>query len=198
MLGTAAFVGTGDRSVSATRNSARVIAPVMPTGVAKPAHLEVAYVAPSAPTSVELGRLQIARLGLDAPVVPVGWDRDTMAVPNDPSVLGWFEPSARLEDLAGTSLIAGHVSDASDRPRPLASLARARVGDRIVWRGRSSGLVRFRVISIQRFARARGLTPSLFRVEGPQTVRLVTCTNRTVGPTGIHYTDNLVVSAVRE
>lgn len=134
---------------------------------------------------------------MDAPVVAVGWDRDTMAVPNDPGTLGWFEPSARLDDLAGTTLIAGHVSDASDLPGPLASLVRARVGDVIAWRATSGRPVRFRVTSVQLFPRKTGIPPSLFRVDGPHALRLVTCSNRTVGPAGIHYSDNIVVSAVR-
>lgn len=121
-----------------------------------------------------------------------------MAVPNDPGTLGWFEPSARLDDLAGTSLVAGHVSDASDRLGPFGALVRARRGDIVEWRHSAGRVVRFRVVAIQRFPRIRGLPPSLFRVEGPHTLQLVTCTGRVAGPSGVHYADNLVVSAVQE
>jgi hypothetical protein len=198
VLGSAVLVGSGHRTVREVSGPDQTAAAVTPRGVAEPAHLSATYVAPQSSTYVALGRLQIARLSVDAFVAQVGWDRDTMAVPNDPSVLGWFGPSARLDDLAGTSLVAGHVSDASDRPGPLASLVRARVGDVVVWRPRSGGVARFRVVAIQRFPRTTGIPPSLFRVDGPHMLRLVTCTNRKAGPTGIHYTDNIVVSAVRE
>lgn len=169
----------------------------MPPRVAPAAHLDSTYVAPPG-TSTGLGRVRIARLGVDAPVATVGWDGDTMAVPNDPGTLGWFEPSARPDDLAGASLVAGHVSDASDSPGPLAALVRARLGDVVEWRGSAGSVVRFRVISTQRFPRAAGLPASLFRVDGPHTLRLVTCAHRVTGPSGTHYTDNLVVSAVQE
>jgi hypothetical protein len=143
-----------------------------------------------------LGQLRIARLGLAAPIVEVGWDGDTMAVPTDPGQLGWFSPSARLDDLAGVSLIAGHVSDSLDRPGPLRLLDHARVGDVVIWQGRG-GLSRFRVTSIQRFPRSRGLPAALFHADGPHILRIVTCANRVAGPSGVHYTDNLVVSAVQ-
>ncbi|MGN6722513.1 MAG: class F sortase [Marmoricola sp.] len=194
VLGTASFVETGgprSREVAATPAD-----PVMPHRVARATHLDSAYVAPPGATSTALGRVRIGRLGVDAPVTPVGWDGDTMAVPNDPGALGWFEPSARLDDLAGTSLIAGHVSDASDRPGPLAALVRSRAGDIVEWRGSGGHAIRFRVVSIQRFPRAAGLPASLFRVDGPHVLRLVTCTNRVASASGFHYTDNLVVSAV--
>lgn len=196
VIGSAAWVATSDRPARQVTSARAAASLVSPARVAKPAHLATTYVAPPGLTAVALGRLRVARLGVDASVPPVGWDGEAMAVPNDPDRLGWFEPSARLDDLAGVSLIAGHVSDASDRPGPLASLVRARLGDVVEWRGSRGGIARFRVVSIQRFLRAAGLPTSLFRVDGPHTLRLVTCSGRVNGPSGIHYTDNLVVSAV--
>lgn len=195
VLGSAVWVGTGD-----PRMPVRTVVPAqpfdpVPRRVAPATHLESPYVAPGGPIPAALGRLRLARLGIDAPVVPVGWDGDTMAVPNDPGTLGWFQPSARLDDLAGASLIAGHVSDASDRLGPLGRLIRARRGDVLEWRERAR-ISRFRITAIRQFPRLRGLPASLFRVDGPHTLVLVTCTRRVVGPSGIHYADNLVVTAV--
>jgi len=121
-----------------------------------------------------------------------------MSVPDDPAVLGWFSPSARVDDLAGVSLIAGHVSDSFDRAGPLAGLIKVRVGDTIEWRGLDSKTARFRVTAVERYPRVIGLPTSLFKVDGPHTLRLVTCATRTPGSTGVHYVDNLVVSAVAQ
>ena len=197
-LGAMALTGHDHQEVvSRSAPATPELAAVAPARVAKPRHLDATYVAPSTPLARPLGRLQIARLGIDARVVPVGWDGETMAVPNDPATLGWFAPSARLQDLLGTSLIAGHVSDARDHPGPLASLPDARVGDVITWRAGDHAIA-FHVVAIQHFPRAAGLPTSLFEVTGPHMLRLVTCAHRVVSRSGFHYTDNLVVSAVAD
>lgn len=169
-----------------------------PTVVASPRFLSATYRAPQGAKSPSVGRLMLPRLRIAAAVASVGWDRDAMSVPDDPAVLGWFEPSAGLDDLAGVSLIAGHVSDAADRPGPLARLVDARIGDVVAWRGNDGRTTRFRVVTIARYPRASGLPPSLFKVDGPHTLRLVTCATRTAAAGGIHYVDNLVVSAIAQ
>lgn len=165
-----------------------------PKGVATPIHLASTYAAPAHQRAPTAGQLRLGRLGIAAPVVQVGWDGTAMAVPDDPATLGWLESSAAIGDRAGVSLIAGHVSDRHDRAGPLSRLVEARVGDVIAWRSGST-VVRFAVVSIARYPRAEGLPTSLFRVDGPHVLRLVTCTDRTSGVFGFHYADNLVVSA---
>ncbi|HWU33359.1 MAG TPA: class F sortase [Marmoricola sp.] len=173
-----------------------VAAATEPTAVASPRYLNRTYVAPADHKREVVGHLSLPRLKIRRPVLRVGWDRDAMSVPEDPDVLGWFSPSAHLDDLAGVSLIAGHVSDSGDRPGPLARLVQVRIGDVIEWEGLNAQIARFRVTALDRYPRATGLPPSLFKVDGPHTLRLVTCATRAAGPTGVHYSDNLVVSAV--
>ena len=183
----------------------RVPGPAQPTlevalehaSVSKPVRRNRAVASATSTPSARDGRLRIRRLGVDAPVVRVGWDHEAMAVPDDPQTLGWFSPSAHRTDVVGVSLIAGHVADVSDHPGALAPLGRARVGDVIEWEDRGS-ITRFRVVEVRRYRRADGLPPGLFKADGPHTLRLVTCANREVSPLGIHYADNLVVSAVAE
>lgn len=174
----------------------RVAVATQPTAVASPRYLVTTYLAPAGQKGHLVGHLSIPRLKIRQPILSVSWDRDAMSVPEDPGVLGWFSPSAHLEDLAGVSLIAGHVSDSHDRPGPLARLVQVRIGDVVEWKGSNAQIARFRVTAIDRYPRARGLPPSLFKVDGPHTLRLVTCATRTAGSLGIHYADNLVVSAV--
>jgi len=173
-----------------------VAARVVPAGVAKPAHLTTTYVAPPAPARAAIGWLRIERLGIRTPVVPVGWDGDAMAVPNDVRTVGWFTPTAGLDDLAGSTVVAGHVSDQAGSPGAFAPLVAARVGDLVVWRAGHGKPRRFRVLSIRRYPRSAGLPRSLFQTDGAHTIRLVTCAHRVRSATGFHYTDNLVVSAL--
>lgn len=165
-----------------------------PRGVARPTHLASTYVAPARRAVRSVGELRLDRLRIAAPIVAVGWDGNAMAVPDDPAMFGWFQPSAALADHAGVSLVAAHVSDRQDRAGPSARLVGARVGDVIIWRSGAT-VARFAVVGIARYSRAAGLPPSLFRVDGPHLLRLVTCTDRSAGVFGFHYADNLVVSA---
>lgn len=174
----------------------RTIDPAVPKAVAKPRFLTTQYQAPSGSRTPLLGRLRAAWLPKDVEVAAVGWDGDAMAVPNDVSIAGWLRDSVPLTDLAGASLVAGHVADPRDRPGALSDLERARVGDIVEWIPESGQHLRFRVISISRYPRAQGLPPSLFRVDGPHLLRLVTCGSRQVSQGRIHYTDNVIVSAI--
>lgn len=186
----------GSADVVEPRRGLAAAAMLTPHRVARPRHLESTYVAPSGASARAWGRLRVDRLGVDAPVIEVGWDGDTMAVPNDPKTLGWLGSSAHLDDQAGTSLIASHVADPRGRSGALAVLAQARVGDTVEWRGSNSSRVRFRVTAIERFPRSAGLPVRLFAADGPHVLRLVTCTHKVRRASGFHYTDNLVVSAV--
>lgn len=181
-----------------TSSAVEGVLALQPSQIAQPRYLITRYAASAPRQGSEMGRLKMRRLGIDVRVVSVGWDREAIAVPDDPHTLGWFAPSAHLNDLAGVSLIVGHVSDRADYPGPLARLSNARLGDRIRWQRGDGHRVRFRVVAIGRYPRATGLPPSLFRVDGLHTLRLVTCTNRQTSPSGVHYADNLVVSAVAE
>jgi len=143
------------------------------------------------------GSLQIPSLRIDAPVDAVGLDGTAMAVPNDPGRIGWLSSTARASDLAGASVLAGHVSDADDRPGALNRLVRIRLGAAIMWRGSDGRRVRFRVVRIKLFPRSRGLPAAMFSAAGRHELNLVTCAARvSTANGGFHYTSNLVVTAV--
>lgn len=181
------------RSEAGARDTGLASSPVR---VARPAHLETTYRAPLVPAPA-IGRLRVPQRGIDAAVVSAGWDHETMAVPNDVTTVGWFEPSAQRADLAGVSLIAGHVADPVGRPGALAGLDQVQEDDIVEWSDVGGETSRFKVTGLARYPRARGLPPSLFNVAGPHTLQLVTCANRQDRAGGFHYVDNLVVTAVQ-
>ncbi len=142
------------------------------------------------------GTLRIARLRIVAAVESVPLRRGVMAIPDAPSRLGWLRGTAAAGDVVGSSVIAGHVSDRQDRPGPLAALVRIRPGDRITWTDQRGRRHDFVVRGVARHRRSSGLPGSVFRADGPHTLRLITCTSRVSGAGGFHYRDNLVVTAV--
>lgn len=169
-----------------------------PTAHPRPTYLTRTYRAP--PELVRPGAggsLRIPSLGINAPVDAVGLDGTAMAVPNDPGRIGWLSSTARVSDLAGASVLAGHVSDAHDRPGALNRLGGIRLGAAITWKGPDGRRVRFRVVRIKLFPRNRGLPAAMFSAAVPHELNLVTCAER-VGTAngGFHYTANLVVTAV--
>jgi hypothetical protein len=173
--------------------------PTYPTARTQPRYLNRPYVAPEDPGPARrpsAGELRIPRIGVRAPVDPVGLDRGTMAIPNDRHRLGWLTASAAAGDLLGSSVVSGHVSDRSDRPGALWRLEEARVGDLVRWTEPGGRVHRFVVRSVRRYARRGGVPGTVFRTDGPHLLHLVTCTNRrSTGGGAFHYADNLVVTA---
>lgn len=169
-----------------------------PTRRATPRYLDERYVAPEQPglrrTTASGAELRIPRVGIRAGVSSVGLDGDTMAIPNDTGRLGWLSTTAAADDLMGSSVISGHVSDRHDRPGALWRLRDVRRGDTVRW-AEDGETHRFVVRRIQRFPRTTGVPARLLKTTGPHVLHLVTCTDRRATSTGFHYVNNLVVTA---
>ncbi len=171
--------------------------PTRGTASEDPRYLYRRYRAPA--ELVRRGRgsvLRIPSAQITAPVDRVGLDGTVMAIPNSPSRLGWLDRSAAPQDVVGSSVISGHVSDRRDRPGAFSRLSRVRVGDRIEWRvgGRSH---RFRVAGRASYPRRGGVPAGVFATDGSRALRLITCVGRRRTPGGgFHYARNLVVTAV--
>lgn len=173
-----------------------------PTARATPRYLDRRYVAPESTEPSDLllrsapgAQLSIPSVGIRAGVNAVGLDRGTMAIPNDTGRLGWLAGSASVDDLVGSSVISGHVSDRSDRPGALWRLRDVRRGAVVRWTGADGDTQRFVVRRIQRFPRTQGVPARLLRTTGPHVVHLITCSTKQRTSTGFHYADNLVVTA---
>ncbi|MEJ7796303.1 MAG: class F sortase [Nocardioides sp.] len=168
----------------------------VPTDRAQPRYLDRFYRAPvTTARRVSGGTLSIDRLAIRAPVVGVGLDRGTMAIPGNRHEVGWLSTTAGPGDVLGSSVISGHVSDRRDRPGALWRLKDARRGDVIRWTSAVGTSHRYVVRSVRRIPRTRGVPADLFRTNGPRLLHVVTCTNRRSTAGGFHYRDNLVVSA---
>ncbi len=172
------------------------LAALEPLARAVPHFLRSNYRAPSALVRTGAGgTLRIPSLGILAPVDAVGLDGTTMAIPDDPHRVGWLTTTAGAADLAGSSVLSGHVSDEHDVPGALSRLRDLHPGALVVWTagGRAH---RFVVTALTRYPRTRGVPASVFRTDGAHVLNLVTCTDRVVtAGGGFHYTSNLVVTA---
>jgi Sortase domain len=156
----------------------------------------VATVRPAAPRPRRAAapvRLEIAAIGVRAPVIRLGLNRDgTLEVPARFDEVGWWAGGARPGE-RGPAVIAGHV-DSRTGPAVFFRLDRLRSRDAIVVVRRDGSRVRF---VVQRIARYRKAAFPTARVYGPTrapALRLITCSGAFDAASG-HYVDNTVVYA---
>lgn len=140
--------------------------------------------------------LKVGSVKISAPVYKSGVTDRTMDVPDAPSRLGWLDKSAQFGDLIGDIVVAGHVSDNSDRPGALYRLKNVKKGA-IVTITKGGETRKFKVVSKRTYSRDAKLPESMFETDGKSSLVIVTCANKITYPDGsFHYRDNLVVSAV--
>ncbi|MFJ9796679.1 class F sortase [Streptomyces sp. NPDC101145] len=139
-------------------------------------------------------RVLVPRVGLDAPVRPVGvTGAGDMAVPPDPAVAGWYRFGPAPGAPRGSSVLAGHVDDDTGAPGEFAALRHVAAGDLVEVRRAGGPPVRYRVTA--RSTVPKGSLPDwAFRRDGPPVLTLVTCAPPFVPEDG-GYQANLVVTA---
>jgi sortase (surface protein transpeptidase) len=139
-------------------------------------------------------RLSIPRLGVAAPIVPVG-TRPTgaMEVPEDIGTVGWyrFGPSPGLP---GSSVLVGHVDSRGGGPGVFFGLSRLGPGDRVRVQIAGGTWTAFLVVSRTQVPKDQ-LPAAAFTREGNSVLTLITCGGAFDDRAG-HYTDNVVVGAV--
>lgn len=141
------------------------------------------------PVALELPSRQV-----HAAVVPVLTGGDgALVVPEPPSTVGWWTPSALPGGSGGTTVVAGHVDSRTGGIGALAVLREVEVGEPVVLRGADGRSVAYRVVARVHHPKA-DLPPEIFATGGPPRLVLITC-GGTFDPVTRHYSDNVVVYA---
>lgn len=149
-----------------------------------------------APAPRDRARVVVPSARIAAGLSPVSFRGATLPAPHRRSSAGVWTGSVPLSSLVGTTLLAGHVSDARDRPGVFHALRRVRAGHLISTTDTTGGVRHWRVVRVGSVDR-RHLPRSLFRQGVARRLVLVTCTDRGNRPGGaFHYRKNLVVQAV--
>jgi hypothetical protein len=140
-------------------------------------------------------RIEIAAIGVRAPVIRLGLNRDgTLEVPTDFGDTGWWTGGPRPGE-RGPAVIAGHL-DSRTGPAVFFRLGRLRAGDAIVVVRRDGSRVRFLVQRAARYRKAAFPTAQVYGPTRQPTLRLITCSGAFDSASG-HYVDNTVVYAAR-
>ena len=139
-------------------------------------------------------RVRIARLEVDARVVPVVSTGDAIAVPTAPTTLGWWTGGASPGSPVGNTVIVGHVDSATRGLGALFHLDRVRTGDTIDVTGTGGLSEHYRVTALRTVVKTTGLSTRELGSDGPPRLVLITCggpfDQRTKS-----YADNIVAFA---
>ncbi|MET7597257.1 class F sortase [Streptomyces sp. NPDC005481] len=140
-------------------------------------------------------KLSIPRLRVEAAVDAVGVTAEgQVEVPANPKRVGWYRFSPAPGEPAGSSVIVGHLDSRERGLGVLAALNEVRRNE-IVQVTRSEGrAVTYRVVSRRTVAKDGLNAVGAFRMEGPATLTLITCTGPYDADKG-GYRNNLVVTA---
>jgi LPXTG-site transpeptidase (sortase) family protein len=148
------------------------------------------------PRSVEVAdprRLEIPAIGVSAPVIELGLNRDrTLEVPEDFGDTGWWEGGPEPGE-RGAAVIVGHV-DSETGPAVFYRLDELRPGDELRVQRTDGSRARFVVRRLERHAKAEFPTRAVYARTRQPTLRLVTCSGEFDSTTG-HYVDNTIVFA---
>lgn len=131
--------------------------------------------AASVPRSAKPTLLEIPAIDVATPLVSLGLqDDDTVEVPADPDLAGWYRfgvPPGHQ----GAAVILGHV-DSVDGPAVFARLGSLRVGDELQVELDTGATVGFAVTGVQTFANADFPARRVYRSRGGHhDLNLVTC-----------------------
>jgi hypothetical protein len=138
--------------------------------------------------------LTLPARNVSAPVVAVTTAPEgALVLPEPPSTVGWWSPSALPGGAGGTTVLAGHVDSLAGGLGALAVLRRVAAGEEIVLRGADGRAVGYRVSARHQYAKAE-LPPEVFAAGGPPRLVLITCGGAFDRRTR-HYADNVVVFA---
>ena len=172
--------------------SARLAA--RPSPVAVPSGRAIVPVwLPAAQQAPKPAWLTIPAIGVKAPIVNLGLNRNgTLQVPSSTTVVGWYTSSPR-PGATGSAIIAGHV-DSRSGPGVFFWLRTVRPGELIYIRRTDGTLAVFTVTSVQMYAKAQFPTATVYGPVPDAELRLITCGGTFDYATG-HYLSNTIVYA---
>lgn len=139
-------------------------------------------------------RVQVRDVGLDARVRPVGVSGEgAVAVPEEPTVAGWYRYGPAPGSSEGSAVLVGHVDSETGALGEFAALYDVRPGDRVEVRRTEAAPVVYRVVSRTTVPKEE-LPSTAFRRTGDPVLTLITCAPPFEPGRG-GYLANLVVTA---
>jgi Sortase domain len=152
--------------------------------------------APPEVTTVRVpDRLLIPAIGVSAPVVPTGVQAGgSLAIPPDPSHIGWWAGGGFPGEPTGAVVLVGHINSAALGPGALLRLQDVRPGAEITVEA-SGQDYRYRVVALRAYEKTSLPVAAVFGQQVAPRLVIVSCGGPFDASTG-HYLDNIVAYAV--
>jgi sortase (surface protein transpeptidase) len=137
-------------------------------------------------------RLNINKISVNAPVVPLGLEKDgSLATPNSAVTAGWYRNSPTPGEL-GPSVIVGHVDYVNYGPAVFWDLSKLTPGDTFEVERKDGTKAKFKVDSVEAYPQANFPTEKVYGNINHAGIRLITCGGAWNEQTH-HYSENTVV-----
>jgi LPXTG-site transpeptidase (sortase) family protein len=166
------------------------------TGSVRPEALEGRSGAGEAPEGVDVARLLVPSLGIDAPIVTMGIDPDgTMQSPSNPTDVAWYNFSARPGERSNV-VMAGHLDYVNYGPAVFYRIREARPGEEVQLVLIDGTVASYRVLDVTTYDEA---TAPVLDIVGPtdgELVTLITC-GGSFDPLAREYDKRVVLRAER-
>jgi len=185
--------------------------PPLAIGTPLPTRVPPATVAPSAtagpeatPTpagdprlaALEINRLVIPSIGVDAPIIVLGLLPDkTMASPDGPVDVAWYTFSAKPGQI-GNVVMAGHLDYIDYGAAVFWRLNELRPGDEIQLIMEDETLVKYLVETVAEYDEATAPVQDIVGRTPNEAITLITCSG-SFDPSNLHYNRRLVVRGAR-
>jgi sortase (surface protein transpeptidase) len=174
--------GGKDKNETATTTSTPAASATATAGVATPTPLpSVEPTPPPTPTPTPTPvadpvRLQIPRIGVDAPIIALGVNSaGEMDSPNDPYSVGWYAPGFKPWE-PGNAVMDGHVDWYTGIAGVFWSVRTLTPGDKIVVRAADKQSYEFQVTEVDRYTPDDAPVDRIFGPNPNKGLVLITCT----------------------
>jgi sortase (surface protein transpeptidase) len=141
-----------------------------------------------------IDRIRVPSIQVDAPVVPVGLDKDGWIAappPENPNLAGWFTGAVSPGE-KGTAVVVGHVDNKSG-PAVFYGLGALKKGSRVEVRRKDGKTAVFEAYGIEVFGKNNFPGDRVYASKGTPELRVITCGGGFSQQTG--YDGNVVVFA---
>lgn len=136
---------------------------------------------PGPMAAVEPARIVVPALGVDAPVIRLGLQRDgTLEVPATAHEVGWWS-GGTLPGTTGPAVLAGHVN-LGDQRGVFARLAELAAGDRIDVAADDGTTISYVVTRVERHPKDASPTDAVYDMTAGPELRLITAAATSTGP----------------